>query len=111
MTLNQAFQNNNSADLDRRIEKEIAQLQNKLQFIDIMAQFWPWDTMNQKANRIQATLNLLMQKKQLIQAQQVQMTHRQLDTEPMSAFSKNREIATKGLGNTRIATRQLQPQQ
>lgn len=42
-----------------QIEKRIQSLHNEMEFVEILAQFWPWPNMAQKVDRLNAEIEHL----------------------------------------------------
>jgi hypothetical protein len=55
----------------QQLERKITRLHNELEFVDILAQFWPWDNMTLRASRLQEhLLTLKQQQNQLLTSSQ-----------------------------------------
>lgn len=48
----------------KQLSKQIQGLRNEMEFVEILAQFWPLPNMSQKMERLQQRLNLLNQQYQ-----------------------------------------------
>ncbi len=48
----------------KQLSKQIQGLRNEMEFVEILAQFWPLPNMSQKMERLQQRLNLLDQQYQ-----------------------------------------------
>ncbi len=42
-----------------RVEQRIQSLRNEMEFIEILAQFWPWPNMAEKVERLQSEIDRL----------------------------------------------------
>lgn len=43
----------------RKLEKQIQGLNNEMEFIEILAQFWPWQNMSDRVRRLEQQIQLL----------------------------------------------------
>lgn len=48
----------------RKVEKQIQGLQNEMEFVEILVQFWPWPNMALKMERMEQKMRLLQQQRQ-----------------------------------------------
>lgn len=49
----------------KALRQQIQSIRNEMEFLEILAQFWPWQNMAQKVERLQQRLNLLNSQHQL----------------------------------------------
>lgn len=49
---------------DEQLKKQIRRLQNEIDFVEILVQFWPWANMAKRMERLQERRNILIRESQ-----------------------------------------------
>jgi hypothetical protein len=61
-------QNSQQQRMLMTLQKQIQELRNEMEFVEILVQFWPWSNMSHKMERLEKKLNGLTQQCLLLQS-------------------------------------------